>query len=217
MAYNTLLVSQMHTTIKKPSDIDTNAQLHRRACAGDEDAKRALIENNMPLVVSKVDSLLRKIPHLGHLRDDLTGEGFLGLTKAVDTLCKRPKVTKPSGYLRKSILNAFADLIEAEVPPCYSRRTYGRALETGRRLPEQDTLSEWPEFGRCNHCIDQIDMEDLLFSCCLNNHERRYVELRQQGFTRDETIQELGIPRRTFFRTINQLQARIQTKLNQLR
>jgi len=210
VAYNSLLVSQM----TEPSDIDTNTYLHQRACLGDEAAKRTLIESNMPLVLSKVECFLRNTPRLSYLRNDLVGQGFLCLIEAVEALCRDSTIEKPSGYLIAAINNAFGQVVDSEVMVYYSRFTHYRTRGTDRKLPQQEALAE---LGRSNQEIDWIDAEDLLMSCCKDDRERRFVEMRKEGYSNEEIACETGISLRSVYRLSKRLQKQVERKLSQLR
>jgi len=189
-----------------------NTELHQQACHGNADSKRALIEKNMPLVLDRVECFLRTNPKLSHLRDDLISEGFLGLTEAVETLCRDASIEKPSGYLVAAIQNAFGRLVESEVMIYYSRFTAYRAKNTGRTLPRQTTLSESGNLSRGETGIDLVDAQDLLASCCQTERDQRFVALRLAGCSVEEIATEFGVTPRSVYRLADQLQSRVEKR-----
>ena len=64
--------------------IEKNNELFPAVVAGDAAAREAMIVNNLGLVVVKADSLIRQMPSVAYLRDDLVSAGYIGLVRAVN-------------------------------------------------------------------------------------------------------------------------------------
>ena len=75
--------------------VEKNNELFPAVAAGDAAARDAMIEDNMALVVVKADALIRQMPSVAYLRDDLVSAGYVGLVKAVNKVAagkvKTPK------------------------------------------------------------------------------------------------------------------------------
>lgn len=108
--YNSDLVSEM-ARLGKPFCDEDNTRLYPLVAAGDADARREMIEGNMSLVVAKVDKFLAELPHLVHLRDDLTSAGFIGLVEAISNMQRR-KVRNPTSYVSIAINRSFRQLLK---------------------------------------------------------------------------------------------------------
>lgn len=79
-----------------------------------------IIVANLPLANYIAGSFAKSNPHL---EDDFKGEAALALSKAVYAMCKNPKITAPSGYAYRVIVNACIDFLRKEnraavVPTC---------------------------------------------------------------------------------------------------
>ena len=93
LAYDHELTSK----ITRALDREQNERLYVRVMAGDEEARQEMIEGNMPLVIAKANSYIRRFPQLAYLRDDLHSAGFLGLVKAVNKMAEHDR---PCGHPR---------------------------------------------------------------------------------------------------------------------
>ena len=87
--------------ITQSSNRKRNERLYPRVMAGDQRAREEMIEGNMPLVVSKVDSYIRRYPQLEYLRHDLHSAGLVGLAQAVNKMAEHnePEKANPTGYI----------------------------------------------------------------------------------------------------------------------
>ena len=97
--YNAALVADLHRATKSVTwTAEKNAELYPRVAAGDEAAREDMINGNMPLVFSKVESFIRCFPHVVHLRDDLVSAGFVGPGKAVNQMARGCRIRKPKNW-----------------------------------------------------------------------------------------------------------------------
>ena len=63
------------------------------ACRAQAAAREAMILNNLGLVVVKADALIRQMPTVAYLRDDLVSAGNIGLVQAVKQIGVRRVAT----------------------------------------------------------------------------------------------------------------------------
>ena len=211
--YNALLVSQM----TEPLTLERNAALYPLVQAGDVEAREAMITGNMPLVIAKVESFIRAFPNVKHLRDDLTSAGFLGLTGAVNALAAGLQANNPTFYLAKSIVTEIGKALEDETPirvPYTSRR---RAQEADEPLVPPIVQNVIPERFEVPSYEKELEMRDLIESCCTCNEERTFVAMREAGHTLVEIAAAIGKSRMFTQRIGKQLEARVQQKLEALR
>jgi len=213
VSYNTLLVSQM----AKRSDAEENADLHLRVINGDDDARTRMIEGNMPLVVSKVESLVAKYPALAYLHDDLVSAGFVRLVEAVNGIVGLPDTDSQmvAGYLGRAINNAIADEIESVSTVRVARRSLKRIKSKGNTPPATMTM-EYEAIQDESGAIDVFEMQDMVEACCENDDERTLIAMRVAGHTAEEIAARLGISRATIYRMLRDVQARYEAKRREL-
>ena len=119
------------------SHVDENDALYHRIRSGDKAAIDEMIERNMPLAKSRVTEFLKDYRRFRHLREDLQGEGFFALTKAVQSFATT-EVEKPTGYIVSAIDFALSDYIDSEIGAgMMPVRTVQRRRSNGESLPEQ--------------------------------------------------------------------------------
>ena len=135
--YNDILASQ----IAEPATSDENLELYTRVVAGDTFARQEMIERNMALVLSKVDSFVASRPSVKYLRDDLVSMGSIGLVNAVNTMAAGTVVENPTGYLGAAIVYELQHLFETEDPIPVSRRSLHRGEDNGDASPGLERVS----------------------------------------------------------------------------
>jgi len=193
-----MLVSQMKAAlaahkITSPSTLERNKQLHQQLLAGVPAARDLMVEANMPLVLDRVESFLRRFPKLEYLRDDLVSEGFMGLINAVDAIGAIPSDDKLTGYLIKSIINAMADVLEQEAPIRISRRSLRRAKERGDNPTPSFSELDSDHILLENGDAEMIDVRDTIYACCQTDEEQTVVEAREKGLSYPEIEAKYGI------------------------
>ena len=189
--YNDILASQ----IAEPATSDENLELYTQVVAGDTFARQEMIERNMALVLSKVDSFVASRPSVKYLRDDLVSMGSIGLVNAVNTMAAGTAVENPTGYLGAAIVYELQHLFETEDPIPVSRRSLHRGEENGDSSPGLERVSS----THLEHCSTNentpgiVELRDLLESCCTTQRDRACLRLLEEGHSREEIGRILGI------------------------
>jgi hypothetical protein len=195
--YNTELVTDMARQ-GAPSSAEENADLFALVSRGDSAARERMIEGNMSLVVTKVDAHIHCFPTAAYLRDDLTSAGFLGLVWAVNRIAagevrENENIT---GYLSVAIQFEIGHVIDAEINVAPDR-TRKRAKANGLTISQPSILNvdlEEMDFHRTRPDIAELEMRDLIDSCCECQEERQFVALREQGYKLTEIAEAIGMP-----------------------
>lgn len=209
--YNEALVAEMARRCQ-PSDADRNRQLFSLVAAGDPEARTAMIEGNMSLVVMRVDTFIAVRPNLRYLRDDMTSAGFCGLVEAVNRVASGTPIdpAKITGYLSVAIQRAIAALASVEAPVTVSQRTQQLAEGRGKplRLPQGidgilDLQSDSESF------VQEVEACDLFNACCACEEERLFLKMRKAGCTYQEIADFTGMSVPSVLRLGRELEARI--------
>lgn len=188
--YNTELISQM----TPPLSTEGNLALAPRVAAGDLEARRQMIEGNMPLVVSKVSAYIRDFPEYGYLRDDLTSVGFMGLVAAVNLMAEKGcGVTAPVEYIGVAVASRLGQFAEAEPMIRIPHGTQWKATANGKRIKAMLPSGILPETSLCDGDDSVLEMRDLIASCCCRQEERTYVEMREAGYSLQEIADAIGM------------------------
>ncbi len=207
--------------ITQSSDSERNERLYPRVMAGDEKAREEMIESNMPLVISKVESFIRRYSQLEYLRDDLHSAGFLGLVKAVNKMAEHeePSKVNPTGYISVAITNELVKLatkeavhsgIELADAPEYDIDVTDDVPEVSHRIPESvvDTKQ--------SVVFELSELRDLLQSCCESDRERTLIRMREDGCSDREIAEALDMPRPSIQRLRKELEERFNQKCREL-
>jgi len=207
--------------ITQSSDNERNRMLYPRVMAGDEEAREEMIQSNMPLVISKVESYLREYTQLEHLRDDLHSAGFVGLVQAVAKMAEHeePLKVNPTGYISVAITNAIVRLAKKEAvhigieladAPETNMEMEGDVPEVSHDIPESvvDTNQ--------SASPDPLELRELLESCCQSEEERSLLRMREEGYTDRESAEALNAPRIYVHRLRKELEERFNEKCREL-
>jgi len=219
--YNNTLVADM-ARLCKPFCSEDNDRLYPLVAAGDADARQQMIEGNMSLAVVKVESFIRCFPGVAHLRDDLTSAAFTGLVKAVNQMAEGRALKyegnwTPTDYIGTWINRELGRLIEDETPIRVPHTSKDRASAQGQEVPIPIVQHDIPERFEVPSYEKELEMRDLIESCCTCNEERTFVAMREAGHTLVEIAAAIGKSRMFTQRIGKQLEARVQQKLEALR
>ncbi len=153
----------------------------------------AMILDNVPFVMRKVDIYIALFPSVTFLTDDLINEGLFALTTAVKDLAKRNAPEDGgncTGFIGKRIEWALGRLIEND---------------------EAETIPKGyapPSKVKVVNPMDIIDTRDLIDAACESEEDRVIVEMREKGCTLEEIAARLSISRRAVFVMRHELQRR---------
>jgi len=222
--YNQALVSALfHATGCKDWTTDDNARLYPLVAAGDKTARETMIAGNMPLVVSKVETFIRCFPHVSHLRDDLVSAGSIGLVNAVNKmgLGKGPRNTDssaPTDFISMWINRELSQLVEElETTIRLPARSKYRAQAEGQELRAPTVEHEVPERFEAPSYEKELEMRDLIESCCTCQEERSFVAMREAGHTYAEIAGAINKSVGSTHGLAKRLEARVMRKLKALR
>ena len=221
--YNDALVADLHrATNGETWTVEKNAELYPFVAAGDKAAREAMINGNMPLVLSKVEAFIRSFPNIGHLRDDLVSAGFTGLVKAVNQMVegcqiKQPENWNPTDCIGAWINRELGELVDSEATIHLPARSKYRARAEGRELKAPVVCNTVPERFEVSSCEKELEMRDLIESCCTCEEERTFIAAREAGHTLTEIATAINKSRMSTQRMRVRLDARVQRKLEALR
>ena len=178
----------------RPLTRDENASLYQRLRNGDQKALEQMILGNLRLVHRKVRSFLRGSPRFAYLIDDLTSEGFLGLSQAVHALAEsEEESTNVVSYLCTAIKNAISAAAQTEdtimSPQArHYARSKGEEIPTWKRLPFSVLYRVEVDFH------GPVDARDTIYSCAKTPEDRRLLEMREMGYSYSKIAEALGCP-----------------------
>ena len=221
--YNEALVSDLfHATSGRSWTAEENAELYPRVANGDKTARETMINSNMPLVLSKVEAFIRCYPHIAHLRDDLVSAGSIGLVKAVNQMAqgcdiKQPENWNPTDCIGAWINRELGELVDTEnlvrLPP----RSKYRARANGEELKVPVVCNVIPERFEVPSYAKELEMRDLIDSCCTCEDERTFVAMREAGHTLAEVAAAINKSPSFTYRMGKGLDARVQHKIEAIR
>ncbi len=209
--YNTLLANQVKATVNgEVASREENDRLYPLVAACDKSAIDKMIESNMPLVISKVESFIRCFPGAAYLRDDLQSEGLLGLAKAVNKMAEAgPRENaNATGYISYWVHYHLGLVIDNEKANGASQRTIQRKSNDDEPMPHCVAMSQCVGAGG-NEYVDftaypfadepsdpmaMSDLRDLIYSCCETEQDRIIVDMREASHTDKEIAAVIDAP-----------------------
>ena len=209
MRYNHELNGNLRAACNKAGTVTENNRLYPLVASGDAEAREQMIVNNMPLALTLVESYLASRPQYVHLQDDISAEAFLRVVEVVNLFATGRKITNPTSYLSRSIRRhirasvqqaSFIRSPHGEQPPCVST--------------ERDTSKVM--LGVRAETVGNIDIRDVIDSCCESSLDRELVALREKGHTFAEMATLTRIPRRTVVRMLHAIRNRFDAKTKEL-
>ena len=221
--YNDTLVADLHqATNGETWTAEKNAELYSLVAAGDEAARETMIHGNMPLVLCKVEAFIRSFPHVAHLRDDLVSAGCIGLVKAVNQMAeccqiKQPENWNPTDCIGVWINRELVELVDTEDPIRLPPRSRYRARAKGQELTAPEVCNVIPERFEIPSYAKELEMRDLIESCCTCEEERTFVAMREAGYTFAEIAKAIDMPVSSTHVMSRGLSGRVQRKLEALR
>lgn len=221
--YNDLLIADLHrATNSEALDSEQNMALFHRIAAGDNAAREEMIVGNMPLAIANVESFIGRFPGTAHLRDDLTSAAFIGLTKAVNQMAagcriKQPTTWNPTECMGTWINRELGRLVEDESPIRVPHTSKDRASAQGQELEVPIVQHDIPERFENPSYEKELEMRDLIESCCTCEEERTFMAMREAGHTLVEIAAAIGKTRMFTQRMGKRLEASVMCKLEALR
>jgi DNA-directed RNA polymerase specialized sigma24 family protein len=201
------------------SSIQRNNELFPAVVAGDTEARRSLIEENMALVVVKAEGLIKQMPTIAYLRDDLVSAGYIGLVKAVNKL--------PGGKVRMGALNTWLGRsITREMRQLLPRERTIQVPYTSAVAANKPESVSWnvqpidaplvynvlPETLTAHSELAAVDLQDICDVCCRTETERECLELRAAGYTFEKMSATLKLPLTTTYLMFRRLKKQILHK-----
>jgi len=204
-----------------PFSREKNNELYRCVMAGDEQARRQMIEDNMALVSSKVNAFIREHPEAANLRDDLRNAGYIGLVQAVNAMDKHdnPDNPNPTGYLSIAIHREIKRLADSEAVISVPDRTQRDARKENRQIKAPAVQQGIPQsFADRRQDAQQelMDLRELLDSCCESDDERMILRMREDGHSDRQIANALGLSHTTTYMMRRELERRFDEKCRAL-
>jgi hypothetical protein len=215
--YNSDLVTDMVRTGAPLSD-EGNQELLPLVRGGDKDAHRRMIEGNLSLVISIVDSFIGIAPQLEYLRDDMTSAGYTGLVKAVNKIVRVTSDEKVTSYLSVAIRRDTRRFISDETTIYVPQRSQQAVRAQGGNIEQPVVVNTLPEMRRVASCgTEEVDVRDVMASCCICKEERILLRMREEKCTWGEIAEAIGKKRTSTYMLGHDLENRIVVKLESLR
>jgi hypothetical protein len=154
----------------------------RRLPAGDQRKSliNKLIQDNIPLVVIKLNTYLGLFPGVAYLQHDMFSAGLVALTEAAHRLSELDTPEdggNPSGFIGQAIIWAMGRVVENEARQAVPKDYYP---------PHQPREVDPREI---------IFVRDLLSAACQTDEDRIIIEMRERGCKDHEIASRLCISR----------------------
>jgi hypothetical protein len=219
--YNGELLADM-VRLGKPFCAEDNIRLYPLVAAGDREARKQMIEGNMSLAIAKVDSFIGCFPTMAFLRDDLVSAAFIGLVKAVNQMAEGCQIKQPDNWNPTDCIGAWinrelGELADTEALIRLPPRSKYRARANGEELKAPAVCNTAPERFETPSYLDELEVRDLIATCCTCDEERTFMAKREAGHTYAEVAQTINMPLTSTYVMATELDARLQRKLKAIR
>ncbi len=195
--------------------VEKNNELFPAVAAGNAGARDAMIEGNMALVVVKADALIRQMPSVVHLRDDLVSAGYVGLVKAVGKVVagkvKTPKAL--NAYVGRCATREMLKLLPRERGIHVPWESNRAARKNDHPIQAPVVINVIPEAFQAHSQLAVVDLRDTVDACCKSHTERECLRLREAGHTFQEIADALSMPLATVHDLFRVLRDRVYTAL----
>lgn len=175
---------------------ESNDLLYADLIRGGKSARDKLIETNVSLVIFKVGQFINRFPAMAYLREELVGEGMVGLVTAVDKMANAPPHEKPNptGFISHWITFHIGEAVDKE----FANGASARTVRNHRKSAEADFPRAVPFTGELETILEDhdpsklIELRDLIYGCCVTETEREVISLRESGHTYQEIAKLTG-------------------------
>jgi len=218
MTYNTEFANDVVRTGATLFD-EQNRALYVLIRAGRSDARERMIEGNLSLVLFIVDHFIGIAPQLDYLRDDMTSAGCVGLVKAVNKLRRDASVKKVTSYLSVAVRHEIRRFLSDETTIYVPQRSQQAARAQNSDIDQPVVVNNLPEYRRlgADQGVEEVDMRDMMETCCMCEEERILLRMREQGYTWTDVAEALRRSRSSTHDVGQTLRERITARLNSLR
>ena len=182
--------------------------------SGCEDTRQRMIEGNMPLAFSLVNSLIATYPQAARLKDDLEGVALLALTVAVTRMAE-PEIEAPAdpvNYINSEIIRRMGDALtqDGSIPvPASSVRA---ARANGREIIPQVEAIEVDRSPGVADPTAMVELVEEVMACAVNETERAIMEHRVAGRDVDTTAELVGLSPHTVYHHMRVMRDRYEER-----
>jgi len=157
------------------SSREENDRIYLLILAGNADARDLMIRSNVPLVISLVETYIKRGRRkYRYLRSDMFSAGLVGLIQAVDKMVRDGQVDtpNPTGLISTFVRGAIGEVLVKE--SCI-RVPRGADAPVVLHGVDPDSISYDPDHLR--------NLREQLFACCDTEAEQDVIKLRLEGYS----------------------------------
>jgi DNA-directed RNA polymerase specialized sigma24 family protein len=194
--------------------VEKNNELFPAVAAGDATARTAMIEGNMGLVWVKADALIRTLPSIAYLRDDLISAGYVGLVRAINRVSSgRVRQYALNAWIGRCVTREMRRMLPHELSIHVPWESSRLARRNDQPIVTPIVTNALPETLPGHSALGVVDLRDIIAKCCQNAEERECLRLREEGYTHQEIADRLGLPLTTAYLMFRTVQDRILARL----
>jgi RNA polymerase sigma factor (sigma-70 family) len=191
-------------------NVTRNNELYPAVLAGDAAAREAMILNNLGLVIVKADSLIRQVPGVAYLRDDLVSAGNIGLVTAVNQIAAgRVRMESVNTWIGRVVTRTMRHLLPHEHTIHIPQESRRLARNKKQPIEPPRVFNAIPETLEAYSELTVVELRDVFDACCKSDAERDCLRLREAGYTFREIGARLSISTSLAQEMFRNLQARI--------